>query len=150
MTNNGKTKDETPIEQTTEPQPPPEKEPESNDQKRELSDIWEQITESLKDDGPRINAAIQQAKPKPVSEDKILIHISAESHKDLYQKFSSKIIDILRKEWNNNALEFEYKLIESETENNRPLTHAEKYKKLSEQNPALELLRKKFNLDIKK
>ena len=114
-----------------------------------FDEIWSSIGESLKDDGPRINAAIQQAKPQQLADNKILIHIGAESHKDLYKKFAHKIIDVLRQQMSNKDLSFEFKQVENEIESKRPLTNAEKYKKLSEHNPALEALRKKFNLDIK-
>ncbi|HKK59534.1 MAG TPA: hypothetical protein VJ937_08660 [Salinivirga sp.] len=136
---------EEPVTKPEEQQPTKEeKQPD-----KAFNEIWSSIVETLKDDGPRINAAIQQAKPQQLADNKILIHIGAESHKDLYKKFAHKIIDVLRQQMNNKDLSFEFKQVENEIESKRPLTNAEKYKKLSEHNPALEALRKKFNLDIK-
>lgn len=116
----------------------------------DLQQIWKKITESLADDGPRINAAVKQANPQKTGENTIQIQVSAEAQKELYAKFESKIIKVLRKELNNESLDIEFKMVENASDANRPLSNAEKYKQMSEENPALELLRRKFNLDIKK
>ncbi|MFO7863068.1 MAG: proline racemase family protein, partial [Salinivirgaceae bacterium] len=114
-----------------------------------LDSIWQQIIKSLENDGPRINAAIQIADPKWMNPTQVQINISAEIQKELYQKFEQKIIQVLRNELNNKSLEFIYQIVITEAETNRPLTPAEQFKEMSAKNPALELLREKFDLDLK-
>ncbi len=124
--------------------------PEKDESPTDLENIWQEIAKSVKDDGPRINTAMQNANPKQIDTHTIQIDITAEIQKDLYEKFEEKILRVLQRKLKNNTLSFSFNLVESEAENNRPLTDAEKYQKLIKQNPVLEKLREKFNLDLKK
>ncbi len=125
----------------------------ASDSPESLSDLeknWQEIAESLKDDGPRINSVMQNAQPKQIDDNTIQIDITAEIQKDLFAKFDEKIIRVLQRRMKNNELKFKFNLVESEVESKRPLTDVEKYQELMKRNPVLEKLREKFNLDLKK
>lgn len=126
-----------------------ESDSESNKLTKKLQDAWQNIAESLTDEGPRINAAIQIAQPEFVNPDTVLVHVSVESQEELYQKYDQKVLQVLRKEFANNKLQFEFKKVATELDKNRPLTVAEQYKELITKNSVLDVLRQKFDLDIK-
>lgn len=115
-----------------------------------LETLWEKITADAAELGPRISQAVQTADPKRIDENTIRLHITAESHKDLYEKHKKSIYDVLSRELAITDLVFTYELVKSDLEDKRPLKDSEKYLKLVEENPALKLLKDKFNLDIKK
>ena len=153
-----------PEAKVTEPTPQPEQEQEtlkaeasvveSVEQTKEVSwtleTVWETIKSNVEELGPRINQAVQAADPKLIDDNTIKIHITAESHKDLYDKHKKSIYDILSMELGIKDLVFTYELVKSELDDKRPLKDVEKYQKMVEENPALQLLKDKFNLDLKK
>lgn len=115
-----------------------------------LESVWEKIKLSVEELGPRINQAVQAADPKLIDDNTIKIHITAESHKDLYEKHKKSIYEVLSMELGIKDLVFTYELVKSELDDKRPLKDVEKYQKMVEENPALQLLKDKFNLDLKK
>lgn len=115
-----------------------------------LEQIWAQIMVTGEELGPRINQALQAANPEKTSDNTIKIQITAESHKELYEKHKASVYDVLVAELGIKDLKFEWELVKSELESKRPLKDAEKYQAMAEENPALKLLKEKFNLDIKK
>lgn len=137
-----------PAEET--PKQPTEQKSDDSAFNTDIKSIWQEIADSIKDEGPRINAAIQQANPRQKDDNTIEIQISAEQQKELYDKYQAKILEVLRTKTGNKNLKFEFIVNDTQIANNRPKTYAEQYQELSEKNPALELLRQKFNLDVKK
>lgn len=119
------------------------------DRQVKLNDAWSIIVESLKNDGPRIGAVVQMASPKFLNENIIQLKITVESQKDLYQKFEAKILGVLRRTFTNNQLGFEFEIDQNVVESNRPMSIAEQYKELLNENPSIDTFRKMFDLDIK-
>jgi hypothetical protein len=115
-----------------------------------LETVWEKIIADTKDLGPRISQAVQVAEPKLIDEQTVRLNITADSHIDLYKKHKKRIFDVISRELAMEDLTIVYELVKSELEDKRPLKDSEKYQKLVEENPALKLLKDKFNLDIKK
>lgn len=118
------------------------------DKQKQLVECWQKIYESLKDQGPRIGAVLQMANPHFMDDNIIKLKVTVESQQELYQKFEQKIIAVLRKTFNNNQLIFEFEIDERVADSNRPMSLAEQYKALLDENPAMETLRKTFDLDI--
>jgi hypothetical protein len=123
---------------------------EQTNEDKSFDKVWQQILDSAEALGPRINQAIQAANPEILSRNTIKIHITLDSHKELYDKHKGSIYDVLVAELGIKDLKFEWELVKSELEDKRPLKDAEKYQAMVEENPALKLLKDKFNLDIKK
>jgi DNA polymerase-3 subunit gamma/tau len=115
-----------------------------------LESVWEKIKSNVQELGPRINQALQAADPKQIDDNTIKLHITAESHKDLYEKHKKSIYDVLSVELGIKNLILTFEMVKSDLEDKRPLKDEEKYQKMVEDNPALQLLKDKFNLDLKK
>jgi len=87
--------------------------------------------------------------PKKISETQIQIQLNSESQrKDLQEKIQSSLLGFLKDELNNFSIELTIEITEDIKTENLIYTESDKFKYLSEKNPELESLKKKFNLDF--
>ncbi|TDG35225.1 DNA polymerase III subunit gamma/tau [Pedobacter changchengzhani] len=113
-----------------------------------LLEIWNRYIQILKD-ADKINLYTILNNFAPTLKSDVLIEISVESktQEQLIQQESVELMNFLRNELQNFAIDIIFKQVERKIEN-RLYGNREKYDYLLGKNPKLDDLRKKFNLDI--
>lgn len=109
---------------------------------------WETYIQKLDKTGKKIMASnLSSDKPKIVDETQICIELPNGTMKKEIEREQFQLLKYLRKELNNYSIELKISVNE-EIAKKFAYTPEEKYQKLKEINPAIDLLRKEFDLDL--
>jgi len=109
---------------------------------------WDDFVQKLEDDGRKILASnLQTDVPKLKNEDTIWIELPNSTMKKEVEREQSLMLDYLKQKLNNYSISLHI-TVNEEVAKKFAFTPEEKYEKLKEKNPAIELLRKEFDLDF--
>ena len=108
---------------------------------------WDYYEKLLRDKGQHNLASILSIDKPKLVETKIHLSFPTETNKVELEKHQYEILGFLRKKLNNYDLDFEIQVNE-ELEKQYVYSPVEKFQKLAEKNPNIELLRKTFKLDL--
>ncbi len=115
--------------------------------KEDLLKHWDSYIQKLDKAGKKIMASnLSSDKPKIVDQTQIFIELPNGTMKKEIEREQFELLKFLRKELNNYSIELKINVNE-EIAKKFAYTPEEKYQKLREINPAIDLLRKEFDLD---
>ncbi len=115
---------------------------------KEMQDSWGQYVRKLDNSGRKIlasNLSIDQ--PKLEGKNTLCIQLPNHTMKKEIEREKSGLIDFLKAELNNFEIQLKISVLEDHAKQ-FIYTPEEKYEKLREKNPAIDLLRKEFDLDL--
>ena len=116
--------------------------------KEDLLKHWDSYIQKLDKAGKKIMASnLSSDKPKIVDQTQIFIELPNGTMKKEIEREQFELLKFLRKELNNYSIELKINVNE-EIAKKFAYTPEEKYQKLREINPAIDLLRKEFDLDL--
>ncbi|MGB5361207.1 MAG: DNA polymerase III subunit gamma/tau, partial [Eudoraea sp.] len=116
--------------------------------KEELLKHWDSYIKKLEDAGKKIMASnLSSDQPKIVNESEIWIELPNGTMKKEIEREQYHLLKFLRKQLNNYSIELKI-TVNDEIAKKFAYTPEEKYQKLREINPAIDLLRKEFDLDL--
>ncbi len=122
--------------------------PEDPFSEKDLITHWDAFVQQLDDQGRKILAANLQADiPKLKNENTIWIELPNGTMKKEVEREQSLMMNYLKEHLNNYSITLEIKVNE-DTAKKFAFTPEEKYEKLREKNPVIDLLRKEFDLDL--
>lgn len=122
--------------------------PEETFDESEMQELWNGYVQQLEDKGKKILAANLQADiPKLKENHIILIELPNSTMKKEVEREQSLMLNYLKEQLNNYSISLQINVNE-ETAKKFAFTPEEKYEKLREKNPAIDLLRKEFDLDL--
>jgi len=122
--------------------------PKENFTKEELLKHWESYIQKLDKAGKKIMASnLSSDQPKIVDETEIWIELPNGTMKKEIEREQYLLLKFLRKQLNNYSIELKI-TVNDEIAKKFAYTPEEKYQKLREINPAIDLLRKEFDLDL--
>jgi len=108
---------------------------------------WEELIIFIKQKGKsNLGIALGAYKPRLLRDSIIEILLSNSAQHEMILEDKHIILDYLRNELENDKLDFITKVLESE-ENATPYTNKDKFQKMLDENPQLEILRVKLGLD---
>ncbi len=113
----------------------------------QLTGVWNQYIESIKQDKPRLHHIL---KPAKISlKDKFIIGLALANslQKETFDKFQAEIIPFLSAKLSNEFLGFDVEIVE-QTGQQQLFTDNDKLKYLTEKNPNLAAFKQKFDLDF--
>ncbi|GAA4808828.1 DNA polymerase III subunit gamma/tau [Litoribaculum gwangyangense] len=113
----------------------------------ELIEAWKQYTEELRDSGKHNLASILAMDSPKVQGTTINLEFPNETNKVELEKNQYDILMYLRKKLNNYDINFSI-TVNEELEKQYVYTTHEKFEKLKEKNPNIDILRKTFDLDV--
>jgi DNA polymerase-3 subunit gamma/tau len=109
---------------------------------------WTAFANDLKAKGKNsLSINLTSRKPVMMSDNTIEFSVNNKTLEEAVEEIKMNLLDFLRKELNNYALQLNLVMTESE-EKATMYTATEKYKYLSEKNPAINKLRQTFDLDL--
>lgn len=115
----------------------------------ELKTAWLRYADKIQSELPRMYQVLISHIPEIISETQIQIQLSSESQKkDMQEKIQAALLGFLKEELNNYSINLVIKITEDLKTKDLIYTESDKFKYLSEKNPELEMLKKKFNLDF--
>lgn len=122
--------------------------PEDSFSQEDLEVIWNTYAKKLDDQGQKIVAATIHSR-KPVLKDNFIleVEVSNESSKIELERASNELMAYVRKRLKNYSINLEI-IVNDDIEKQYAFSPQEKYEKLKEKNPDIELLRKTFGLDV--
>lgn len=109
--------------------------------------IWNKFTQKLNDQGKKLMATYMQMNDPKLNGTIIELELPNESTKEEFLTGANELLGYLRGKLHNHDITIEVEVNEV-TENRYAFTPEEKYNKLKEINPNLELLKKLFDLDV--
>jgi len=113
-----------------------------------LDEEWRRFTR-LHDKQPRIHTIYKNHPPQLTGGSSLLIKVRNKTQEYELNKERSSILSFLRRSLKNAKIDLSFEISqEEETGERKAFTVADKYKVMSEKNPALLLMRKAFNLDL--
>lgn len=112
-----------------------------------LIDAWKTYTEKLSQKGEKIMASILQMDQPKLKGTKICLTYSNNTSKIELERAAFPLMTFLKKKLRNYDLELDI-TVNEEVAKKYAFTPQEKYEKLKEKNPNIELLRKTFGLDV--
>ncbi len=113
-----------------------------------MQSLWAIFVQKLEDQGKKILAANLQADVPKLKEDyTIWIELPNSTMKKEVEREQSLMLNFLKNELNNHFITLSI-TVNEEAAKKFAFTPEEKYEKLREKNPALDLLRKEFDLDL--
>ena len=122
--------------------------PKESFEKEELLKHWESYIQKLDEAGKKIMASnLRSDQPKIVDESQIWIELPNGTMKKEIEREQYQLLKFLRKQLNNYSIELKI-TVNDEIAKKFAYTPEEKYQKLREINPAIDLLRKEFDLDL--
>ena len=129
-------------------QPEPEDLPEDPVDEEQLIQLWNAFIERTESKGKKILASsLATDTPKLQEGHYILIELPNSTMKKEVERDQLDLMTYLRKSLNNYSLQLRVSVNE-ETARQYAFTPEEKYQKLKEKNPAIDLLRKTFDMDL--
>ncbi|MEN8816607.1 MAG: DNA polymerase III subunit gamma/tau [Nonlabens sp.] len=121
--------------------------PEDPFTQEQLSVVWAKYVEHLKERGQQILASIINADNPVLKQTTIHLRFPNQSMKEDLEKSQGQILEYLKRELNNYLIDFEIAVDKSVTKK-YVYTDQDKFSKLVEKNPAVDILRKTFDLDF--
>jgi DNA polymerase-3 subunit gamma/tau len=122
--------------------------PEDPVAEEELSRHWQEFAKQMEDAGKKILASsLSTDTPKLLRENTIWIELPNSTMKKEVERDQQDLMTYLKKMLNNYSLQLKV-TVNEETARQYAFTPEEKYQKLREKNPAIDLLRKTFDLDL--
>ncbi|MGB5981561.1 MAG: DNA polymerase III subunit gamma/tau [Nonlabens sp.] len=109
--------------------------------------VWDKYKQHLQDRGHKILAGILSVDTPKIDGNKILLRFPNASMKRDLERDQGMVLEYLKRELNNYALFFEIAVDKTVTKK-YVYTDQDKYKKLVEKNPNVDILRKTFGLDF--
>ncbi len=125
--------------------PSPDKLPVASFSEEEFTMVWEKYVQHLRDRGEMILASILAIDKPKINKAEILLVLPNHSMREDLEKSQGQVLDFLKRELNNYELYFKI-TVNVATTKKYVYTDEEKYHKLVEKNPAVETLRKTFDL----
>lgn len=115
----------------------------------DLQKAWAGFAEQVNRDG-RLNLRSSLTQRKPVLKDNFVIEIEIinKVQQEEIKGINMEMLDFLRKNLKNNSVTVETRIIETKEDPDRAYTPKEKFKKMTETNPDLEIMRQQFDLDL--
>lgn len=114
----------------------------------EMQGHWNDFVQQLEDKGRKILASnLQTDVPKLKNDHTIWIELPNGTMKKEVEREQSLMLDYLKQKLNNHSIDL-YITVNEEVAKKFAFTPEEKYQKLREKNPALDVLRKEFDLDF--
>lgn len=115
----------------------------------ELKTAWLRYADNNKEHLPRMYQVFQNHIPKKTEGNKLTLSLDSEGQrKDFMERIHSDAMKFLKEQLNNYSIELNIDILEQIESKNLIYTATDKFKYLSEINPELEELKKKFNLDF--
>jgi DNA polymerase-3 subunit gamma/tau len=121
--------------------------PEDPFTQEELNVVWTKYVEHLQERGQQILASIINADQPVLKDTTINLRFPNQSMKEDLEKSQGQILEYLKRELNNYLIDFEIAVDKSVTKK-YVYTDQDKFSKLVEKNPAVDLLRRTFDLDF--
>jgi DNA polymerase-3 subunit gamma/tau len=111
---------------------------------------WNSFAGQMREDKPRMAVTLKSVNPVITDNDTITIELNNRSQlEDFNNNTKHELEKFLRREMQNSRITVEANLIEiTETQQDRLYTNEEKFRYLSQKNPALTTLRQKLNLEL--
>jgi DNA polymerase-3 subunit gamma/tau len=129
-------------------QPEPENLPEDPVELEKLTELWQEFTERTESKGKKILASsLATDTPKLLEGNVISIELPNSTMKKEVERDQLDLMTFLRKSLNNYSLKLRI-TVNEEVARQYAFTPEEKYEKLKEKNPAIDLLRQTFDLDL--
>ena len=129
-------------------QPEPENLPEDPVDEGKLNELWTSFTELTESKGKKILASsLATDTPKLLEGHIISIELPNSTMKKEVERDQLDLMTFLRKSLNNYSLNLRI-TVNEEVARQYAFTPEEKYEKLKEKNPAIDLLRQTFDLDL--
>ncbi|WP_421803482.1 DNA polymerase III subunit gamma/tau [Flagellimonas sp.] len=115
---------------------------------KDMQEHWDDFVHQLEKQGRKILASnLQTDVPKLKNENTIWIELPNDTMKKEIEREQSLMLDYLKQKLNNYSISL-YITVNEEVAKKFAFTPEEKYEKLKEKNPNIELLRKEFDLDF--
>jgi hypothetical protein len=108
---------------------------------------WNKFAQKMVDSGKRLMATYMQMNDPTLNGTKISLELPNQSTKEEFLSCSIELLGYLRGKLHNHDITIEVEVNET-TENKYAFTPQEKFERLKQINPALDLLKKTFDLDI--
>ena len=135
-------------EQTKSPDVPQEELPNEAFTEANMQKHWDDFVHILESKGRKILASnLQTDVPKLKNENTIWIELPNSTMKKEVEREQSLMLDYLKQKLNNYSISLNI-TVNEEVAKKYAFTPQEKYEKLKEKNPTIELLRKEFDLDF--
>jgi len=109
--------------------------------------LWNKFAQRLMDQGKRLMATYMQMNDPVLKGTTIVLELPNQSTKEEFQSGSIELLGYLRGKLHNHDIVIEIQVNEA-TETKYAFTPQEKYERLKQINPNLDLLRKTFDLDV--
>ena len=115
-----------------------------------LKEKWMIYAEKRKNDGKHgLYTTMSKSLPKISNENFLLeVVIDSKVQQMEFQNETQDLLDFLRNELNNGHIQFDIKVVESNVQKLTHLTSRERFFKMAEKNPDLNLFKEEFDLDI--
>ncbi len=122
--------------------------PENIFTEKELTEHWDAFIKKIDSKGKKILASsLQTDRPKLKDNHSIFIELPNDTMKKEVEREQGKLMTYLKEKLNNHSITLQINVNE-ETAKKYAFTPEEKYEKLKEKNPAIDVLRKEFDLDF--
>lgn len=122
--------------------------PKDSFSEEDMQKHWDDFVHQLESQGRKILASnLQTDVPKLKNEDTIWIELPNGTMKKEIEREQNLMLDYLKQKLNNYSITLQI-TVNEEVAKKFAFTPAEKYEKLKEKNPAIDLLRKEFDLDF--
>ena len=116
--------------------------------KEKLQKLWSEFVNVIDAKGQKILASNLNADiPKLKNETEIHIELPNDTMRKEVEREQYELMEFLKKQLNNHFLELKIKVNET-TETKFAFTPEEKYEKLRQKNPVIDMLRKEFDMDL--
>jgi DNA polymerase-3 subunit gamma/tau len=135
------------IAQQNSNKPVSEQLPEESFTQDQLTAVWQQYTDYIKEKGQLILASILNADTPVLKETTIYLRFPNQSMKEDLEKSKVDLLEYLKRELKNYLIDIEID-VDKEVTKKYAYTDQEKFAKLTQKNPAIDLLRKTFDLDF--
>lgn len=109
--------------------------------------LWNKFAQRLMDQGKRLMATYMQMNDPVLKGTTIVLELPNQSTKEEFQTGSNELLGYLRGKLHNHDIVIEIHVNEA-TESKYAFTPQEKYERLKQINPNLDLLRRTFDLDV--
>lgn len=135
-------------EQAKKPLENPKELPKTPFKENEMRRLWTDFVQILEEKGKKILAANLQADVPKLKEDFVIaIELPNTTMKKEVEREQSLMLNYLKEQLNNHSITLQI-TVNEEAAKKFAFTPEEKYQKLKDKNPAIELLRKEFDLDF--
>jgi len=113
----------------------------------QLTKVWNDYTESIKTEKPRLHSMLKCGEPIKKSEQKICFIVKNSLQQEAIEKIQAELVSTIAQKLNISKIELEIEIVELE-QKLQLYTDNDKYRYLSEKNESLNKLKQQFNLDF--